>query len=26
VLAGTIGTREWNTEEYLSLFEKLLSE
>ena len=26
VLAGTIGTREWNTEEYLNLFEKLLSE
>ena len=26
VLAGTIGTREWDTEEYLSFFERLLAE
>jgi thiol-disulfide isomerase/thioredoxin len=26
VLAGTIGTREWDTEEYIRLFEKLLAE
>ncbi len=26
VLAGTIGTREWDTEDYISLFEKLLAE
>ena len=26
VLAGTIGTREWDTEEYLSFFEKRLAE
>jgi thiol-disulfide isomerase/thioredoxin len=26
VLAGTVGTREWDDEEYLSFFEKLLAE
>ena len=26
VLAGTVGTREWDTEEYLSFFEKLLGQ
>jgi thiol-disulfide isomerase/thioredoxin len=26
VLAGTIGTREWDTEEYIRFFEKLLAE
>ena len=26
VLAGTIGTREWDTEDYLRFFEKLLAE
>jgi len=26
VLAGTVGTREWDTEEYVRLFEKLLAE
>lgn len=26
VIAGTIGTREWNTEEYIRFFEKLLAD
>ena len=26
VIAGTVGTREWNTEDYLRFFEKLLAE
>jgi hypothetical protein len=26
VIAGTIGTREWDTEEYIRFFEKLLAD